>query len=234
VQAKKALENAKLVQVGAIRGEISRGAEVMLPAAAYSEIEGSFINMEGRVRVAENPLRSLGEERPLWKVMMRLTQALGCEVPAVNIEELRAHVSRFLPDLARAWETDEVDGFMMPVRRNPKAEILPAKRAAKAKGELDVVGRYSMYREGMWARASDLLSHAGRLHALDDVLVHPDTLKKAGLAPGEQKIVTADGELCVNIGTRTDVVPGVLYVAKRGVAGDLSSETSVALLGGGE
>ncbi|HKJ84110.1 MAG TPA: NADH-quinone oxidoreductase subunit NuoG [Mariprofundaceae bacterium] len=229
--AKEAMAKVPLVQVGAIRGEISDMAEVMLPSAAYSEVEGSFINMEGRVRVATQPLKSLGTERPLWKVMMRLVQALGVEVPAVDMDELRTAVKRFLPDLSGFWEADEVDAYMMPTRRNPKAVYMPAKSTSQS-GKLDVVSRYSVYREGIWARASDLLANAGRLHALDDVLVHPDTLREAGLEEGELTIVSSRGEHRYHVGTRLDVSPGVLFVAKRGVAGDLSDESVVELRGG--
>ncbi len=230
-QARKALDSVPLVQVGAVAGQVSGGAQVMLPAAAYSEIEGTFINMEGRVRVATNPISSIGQERPLWKVMMRLVQALGHEVPAVNLEELRQKGVGYLPDLDHAWQANEVDSFLMPTRRNSKAVYLPAKSEAVS-GDLDVVSRYSLYREGMWARASALLSHAGELHALDDVLVHPDTLKALGLEPGELSVVSNLGEQTFTVGTRDDVSPGVLFVAKRGVAGDLSSSVRVSLRGG--
>ena len=229
-EAKRALSAVPLVQVGAIAGQISEHASVMLPAAAYSEIEGTFINMEGRVRVATNPISSVGQERPLWKVMMRLVQALGREVPAVDMDELREHVKRFLPDLDQAWRADEIDRFMMPTKRNPKAGCLPAK-GLHPEDSLDVVSRYSMYREGMWARASALLRHAAMLHRLDDVLVHPDTLKALGLEPGELTVVSGQGEQRFEVGTREDVSPGVLFVAKRGVAGDLSSEITVRLKG---
>jgi len=230
-QARAALEAVPLVQVGAIAGKISARAEVMLPAAAYAEVEGTFINMEGRVRVATNPIRSLGLERPLWKVMMRLVQAFGEDVPVVNMEELRAQVKGFLPALAKAWESEETDRFMMPARRNVKAAHLPA--AALFPRRLDVVSRYSMYREGMWARASLLLSEAGQLHKLDDVLVHPKTLQDLGLQSGTLAVVSDGGEERFEIGIREDVSPGVLFVAKRGVAGDLSSVVSVDLRGDG-
>ncbi len=231
VQARKALDSVPLVQVGAIAGQVSGGAQVMLPAAAYSEIEGTFLNMEGRVRVATNQIPSIGQERPLWKVMMRLVQSLGHEVPVVSLDELRQQVVRFLPGLGKAWKTNKVDSFLMPTARNAKAVYLPAKADAAA-GELDVVSRYSLYREGVWARASALLSHAGVLHALDDVLVHPDTLKELGLEPGELTVVSDLGEQTFTIATRDDVSPGVLFVAKRGVAGDLSNSVRVSLRGG--
>ncbi|MFQ5581376.1 MAG: NADH-quinone oxidoreductase subunit NuoG [Mariprofundaceae bacterium] len=223
--ARAALARVPLVQVGAISGAISEYAEVQLPAAAYSEIEGTFINMEGRVRVATHPLKSLGEERPLWKVMMRLVQAMGADIPAVNLDELRDKAKGFMPELETAWAAED-DDFTMPVNRNRDAEYVPAKAAHEFK--LDIVSRYSMYREGPWARASALLSEAGRLHALDDVIVHPDTA-----SAGECTVRTAIGETTYTIGTREDVSPGVLFVAKRGMAGDLSDECCADIAGGG-
>jgi NADH-quinone oxidoreductase subunit G len=231
-QAKAAMGKVPLVQVGAISGQISEYAEVMLPAAAYPEVEGSFVNMDGRVRVAKNPLKSLGEERPLWKVMMRLIQGMGSEVPAINIDELRQHILRFAPGMEPAWNCDSAksDCRKLP-SRNRNADVLPS--GIKPALPLDIVSRYSMYRESAWARASNLLSEAGRLKALDDVLVHPETLSEAGLSVGECEVRTPSGDHRYHIGTREDVAPGVIFVAKRGVAGDLSSET-MASLGGGK
>ncbi|MES0372464.1 MAG: molybdopterin-dependent oxidoreductase, partial [Mariprofundaceae bacterium] len=227
-QAKAAMGKVPLIQVGAISGKISEHAEVQLPAAAYSEIEGSFINMEGRVRVADHPLKSMGSERPLWKVMMRLVQAMGGEIPAVNMAELRQQVLRFAPQLEAAWSDDDVE--LVSPTRNKDTKELPS--ADKRLASLDVVSRYSMYREGAWARASDLLIEAGCLHGLDDVLVHPETLKSAGLSEGDNTVKTAGGEMTCHVGLREDVAPGVLFVAKRGVAGDLSSECCADLVGG--
>ncbi|MDX8403829.1 MAG: NADH-quinone oxidoreductase subunit NuoG [Mariprofundaceae bacterium] len=227
-QAKAAMGKVPLIQVGAISGQISEHAQIQLPAAAYSEIEGSFINMEGRVRVADHPLKSMGSERPLWKVMMRLAEAISGEVPAISMAELREQVLRFTPQLKAVWS--EKTAPLIESARNRDVTILPSDD--KPTAALDVVSRYSLYREGAWARASDLLIEAGELHCLDDVLVHPETLQSAGLSEGENSIKMASGELTCHIGQREDVATGALFVAKRGVAGDLSSE-SVADLSGG-
>lgn len=229
VEAKAAMGKLPTVQIGAIAGDIAQYADVKLPAAGYFEVEGSFVNMAGCVRSAEHPLESLGSERPLWKVMMRLIQAMGGAVPAVDMDELRQHVLRYAEDMEGAWDNSE-SGWRAPVARNKDARVLPT--ITKSAHALDVVSRYSMYREGAWARASQLLTEAGRLHALDDVLVHPDTLKQAGLEPGDLTIKTFSGEAVYNVGVRSDVAPGVLFVAKRGVAGDLSSDSTADLAGG--
>ncbi len=234
-QAKAALEKVDLVQVAAIAGDMGQYASVQLPASAYSEVEGTFINMEGRVRVAENPLRSLGEERPMWKVMMRLVQAMGYDVPAVNLEEVRNKVielSSSCAILADVWSgKKDARKVFVPSMRNRGSSYAPSVQHDQALG-LDLVSRYSIYREGAWARASALLAEAGRIHALDDVIVHPDTLVELGLEAGKLTIVYDNGEGTFDVGVRTDVSKGVVFVAKRGAAGDLSNVTSVELKGG--
>lgn len=228
--ARAALANVPLVQVGAISGQISEYASVQLPAAAYSEIEGAFVNMEGRIRVASNPIKSLGQERPLWKVMMRMIQVMGGEVPVVNLTELRDVTRQCMPALAAAWDASEQDSVLLTPARNKGLEFVPAKSTGKF--DLDVVSRYSFYREGMWARASELLSEAGSIHAMDDVLVHPDTLAALGVSEGEHTVSSFLGEAVYHIGVREDVSPGVLFVAKRGVGGDLSDVTAASIKGG--
>jgi len=231
MQAKRALGKVPLVQIGAIAGQISEFAAVVLPVAPYSEVEGTFVNMEGRVRVAEHPLRSLGEERPLWKVMMRLVQAFGVDVPVVDLSELRLRVEKILPEMSSVWGGCASKIGCLSVARDRDAISLPT-GIEPAMG-LDVVSRYSMYREGMWVRASSFLVEAGNIHALDDLLVHPNTLKGAGLSVGECKIRTASGDYDYHVGVREDIAEDVLFIAKRGIAGDLSCEV-MASLGGGQ
>jgi len=228
--AKAALDNVPLIQVGAIAGEIGERAEVQLPAAAYSEIEGSFVNMEGRIRQAKQPIRSLGQERPMWKVMMRLVQQMGGEPPAINLGEVCDSAKKFMPALGDAISASERDTVLVRPARNRNAATLP--RQSKSPFDLDVISRYSMYREGMWVRASKLLSEAAGLHALDDVLVHPQTLAEHGLAVGEHTVKSFLGETRYNIGVREDVSPGVLFVSRRGVAGDMSDVTAASIVGG--
>lgn len=228
MQARRVLGKIPLVQVGAIAGQIAEFADVQLPAASYAEIEGTFVNMEGVVRMADKPLRSLGEERPLWKVMMRLTDAMGVDrTPVISLDELRAETVRFLPTLADVFAGKTHANWRMPVARNKQAAVLPAD--VEPIMELDIVSRFSLYREGAWARASALLREAGELFRLPDVLVHPQTLKDLGLEEGPCVIRTASGEYTHHIGVREDVVQGVLFVAKRGGAGDLSSETVASM-----
>ncbi len=228
--AKAALEKVPLIQIAAVSGQISAYAEVQLPAAAYSEIEGTFVNMEGRIRVATNPIKSLGQERPLWKVMMRMIQVMGGDVPVVDLRELRELACQSTPLLGQACQGEERDSVMLSPARNKGLKTNPS--VQKGTFDLDVVSRYSMYREGAWVRASEALTEAGRIHALGDVIVHPDTLAANGLSEGEHSVRTFLGESTYQIASREDVSPGVLFISKRGVAGDLSDVSEASISGG--
>ncbi|MDQ6961408.1 MAG: NADH-quinone oxidoreductase subunit NuoG [Mariprofundaceae bacterium] len=225
VQAREALKKVALIQIGAIQGEISDQASVLLPASAYSEVEGTFINMEGRVRTAHHPLEVLGDQRPLWKIMMRLLQALGQDIPAVSLEELRIHMHRFIPELTKVDDKQQ-DAIFLSSARNRKS-ILPTQITLRT---LDVVSRYSMYREGMWARSSELLRGAGERQKLADVIMHPDTL--AAQAGSIATLDTDHGQYQFKIDVRDDISPGVLFISKRGIAGDISNVVSVDINGG--
>lgn len=51
--------------------------DILLPIAPSAETSGSFINMEGRLQSFHGVVRSLGDSRPLWKVLRVLGNVCG-------------------------------------------------------------------------------------------------------------------------------------------------------------
>ncbi|MDR1163800.1 MAG: NADH-quinone oxidoreductase subunit NuoG [Candidatus Accumulibacter sp.] len=78
-QAVFALRHTELVVViTPFAGEaIPEYADVVLPAAPFSETSGSFVNTEGRVQTFEGACRPLGSSRPAWKIFCALGRLLG-------------------------------------------------------------------------------------------------------------------------------------------------------------
>jgi len=149
--------------------------------------------------------------------------------------ELREKVLELMPTcstLKGVWLEGKEQEGLISAQRHRKNVSLPNVAVMNAAKGMDVVGRYSLYREGAWARASSLLAQAGGIHAMDDVIVHPETLKALKLEAGDLTVVSSAGEEKVTVGTRSDVSPGVIFIAKRGAAGDISGDTSVDLKGG--
>ncbi|MDQ7011293.1 MAG: molybdopterin dinucleotide binding domain-containing protein, partial [Mariprofundaceae bacterium] len=65
------------------------------------------------------------------------------------------------------------------------------------------------------------------------VIVHPDTLAGKGLKAGDTVTIRSFlGEMQHVVGCRDDVARGVIFIAKRGVAGDLSDVWTATIEGG--
>src|SRR4029077_18486587 len=67
----------------------ARRANVVLPGAAYTEKDGTYINTEGRVQLARRAVFPPGEAREDWKIVRALSGAIGRSLPFDTLRELR-------------------------------------------------------------------------------------------------------------------------------------------------
>ncbi len=59
----------------------ARGADVILPAAAYAEKAGTYVNLEGRVQRGERAAFPPGDAREDWTIFRALSAVLGQTLP---------------------------------------------------------------------------------------------------------------------------------------------------------
>jgi NADH-quinone oxidoreductase subunit G len=102
----KALENAEVVyNLGADEVEIAQGAfviyqgshgdrgahraDIILPAAAYTEENGLFVNTEGRPQLALRAGFAPGEAKENWAILRALSSELGATLPYDSLAQLR-------------------------------------------------------------------------------------------------------------------------------------------------
>jgi NADH-quinone oxidoreductase subunit G len=79
-----------------------RHADVILPAAAYTEKHGTYVNLEGRVQLSEFAVHPPGEAREDWTILRALSDVLGKTLPFDNLTQLRAAVAAQVPRLGVA------------------------------------------------------------------------------------------------------------------------------------
>jgi NADH-quinone oxidoreductase subunit G len=85
-----------------------RGAEradVILPGAAYTEKDGTYVNTEGRVQLGRRAVFPPGEAREDWTIVRALSAAVGRTLPFDSLGELRRRLRAAYPILA---QTDRV------------------------------------------------------------------------------------------------------------------------------
>jgi len=80
-------------------------ADLILPGAAYTEKNATWVNLEGRPQHGRLSVFPPGEAREDWKILRAASEAVGRTVPLDNIFAVRARMAELAPHLAR---TDDV------------------------------------------------------------------------------------------------------------------------------
>jgi len=76
-------------------------ADVILPAAAYTEKAGTYVNIEGRVQRSDRATFPPGDAREDWAILRALSDVLGHKLPFDSFEELRAKMAADVPALGQ-------------------------------------------------------------------------------------------------------------------------------------
>jgi NADH-quinone oxidoreductase subunit G len=76
-------------------------ADVILPSAAYTEKSGIYVNLEGRVQIAERAVFPKGDAKEDWAIMRALSEALGKTLPYDSQSDLRAKLIADHPTFGR-------------------------------------------------------------------------------------------------------------------------------------
>lgn len=91
----------------------AHAADIILPAAAYSEKDGTYVNTEGRVQFAESAVFPPGDARQDWTILRAMADALGVSVGFDSFAQLQSAMIAEVPALG-------VEG-LAPLGKLPKA-----------------------------------------------------------------------------------------------------------------
>lgn len=79
----------------------AEAADLVLPAMAYTEKQGTYVNMEGRVQQTLAAVSPPSMVREDWKIIRALSELIGKTLPYDSILELRERVRDLAPHLVR-------------------------------------------------------------------------------------------------------------------------------------
>ena len=94
-------------------------ADVILPGAAYTEKNGTYVNTEGRVQLGRLAGFPPGDAREDWTILRALSGALGRALPYDNLGELRRRLIEHNPVFAAVDQVEPAE--MGRVRRRRSA-----------------------------------------------------------------------------------------------------------------
>jgi NADH-quinone oxidoreductase subunit G len=80
-------------------------ADVILPGAAYTEKDGTYVNLEGRAQTGRRAVFPPGEAKEDWAIIRAFSDVIGKTLPFNNLGKLRAQMVEAIPTLG---EIDEI------------------------------------------------------------------------------------------------------------------------------
>jgi NADH-quinone oxidoreductase subunit G len=95
------LGDAFVVYIGSHGDRGAHRADVILPAAAYTEKQATYVNTEGRAQMTEQAATPPGEAREDWKIFRALSARLDVTLPYDNLSALRLAMYDAAPHLAQ-------------------------------------------------------------------------------------------------------------------------------------
>jgi NADH-quinone oxidoreductase subunit G len=76
-------------------------ADIILPGAAYTEKNATYVNTEGRVQRTRLAAFPPGQAREDWKIVRALADAIGIHMPYDNLTQMRARLADINPLFAK-------------------------------------------------------------------------------------------------------------------------------------
>lgn len=81
-------------------------ANVILPASAFSEKEGTYANTEGCAQTTGPAVPTVGDARDDWKIIRALSEVAGIPLPYDTLSAIRSRIKTVAPNLLQADERE--------------------------------------------------------------------------------------------------------------------------------
>lgn len=210
-------------------------ADVILPAAAFAEKEGTYANTERRVQKVNKAVEPPGEAKPDWEITSMLANKMGYAFPYKNIREINDEMRALTPIYAGIsldrlatcyglqWpcRTEEDPGtailhhgtFSCGLGKFMAVEYKPPAEAASPKFPLILTtGRIlEHWHTGSMSRRAKVLNE---LYPGGAIEIHPDDAEKLNIASGDVMLVESErGRIKVPVVITAKSSPGIAFMA---------------------
>ncbi|CAG9773892.1 unnamed protein product [Ceutorhynchus assimilis] len=100
-------------------------ADAILPGAAYTEKQATYVNTEGRAQQTLVAVTPPGRAREDWKVIRALSEIVGAKLPYDNLNEIRDRLDEVAPHLTKYGEAENANFFKQAqdLAKNVKTQL---------------------------------------------------------------------------------------------------------------
>jgi formate dehydrogenase alpha subunit len=209
-------------------------ADVILPAAAFAEKDGTFTNTERRVQRVRKAVEPPGEAKPDWEIITLLAEKMGHRFGYKNPEQIMEEIASLTP-IYGGIHYDRLNGYGLQWpctdRNHPGTQILHQGKFIRGLGKFHAVeykppaesvspgyplilttGRVlEHYHTGSMTRRSDVLN---KLSPSGTVDIHPDDALKLGIVDGDMVAIASErGKIEAPVRITDETAPGLAFMA---------------------
>ena len=209
-------------------------ADVILPAAAFAEKDGTFTNTERRVQRVRKAVEPPGEAKPDWEIITLLAEKMGHRFGYKNPEQIMKEIA-YLTPIYGGIHYDRLDGYGLQWpctdRNHPGTAILHQDKFIRGMGKFHAVeykppaesvsAEYPLilttgrvlehYHTGSMTRRSDVLN---KLSPSGTVDIHPDDALKLGIVDGDIVAIASErGRIEAPVRITDETAPGLAFMA---------------------
>ena len=209
-------------------------ADVILPAAAFAEKDGTFTNTERRVQRVRKAVEPPGEAKPDWEIIILLAEKMGHRFGYKNPEQIMEEIASLTP-IYGGIHYDRLNGYGLQWpctdRNHPGTQILHQGKFIRGLGKFHAVedkapaesvspgfplilttGRVlEHYHTGSMSRRSDVLN---KLCPSGTVDIHPDDALKLGIVDGDMVAIASErGKIEAPVRITDETAPGLAFMA---------------------
>ena len=189
----RALAQVKnLISIDTFVNSSNRNADIVLPAAAYGEKNGTTTNLEGRVSNVVQKITPRGTSRPDWMIATELSIALGVDIGVSSLEDLNQKLVSSVPAFAPSADAKSTHGDGVLMTRETPVTISGSQTKAVDRNAYNyrlIVSRT------MYDTAQSTVASPSLVGIINDsaIYVHPLDLARIGVVEGTNVRVGAEG-----------------------------------------
>ncbi len=209
-------------------------ADVILPAAAFTEKDGTFTNTERRVQRVRKAVNPPGEAKADWQIITELSSRMGFDFGYSSPSEIMDEISSLAP-IYGGMQYDRLEGYGLqwpcPDRSHPGTPMLHVGRFTRGLGKFHAVdyrppaesvseeyplilttGRIlEHWHTGTMSRRSKVLDEISPSGAVD---IHPSDALRLGITDGDMlAIASSRGRIEAPVRVTEETSPGLAFMA---------------------
>lgn len=178
-------------------------ADVVLPGAAYTEKNATYVNTEGRVQLTRAATGLPGAARTDWKIIRAVSEFLGAPLPYDDVAALRDRMFEISPALAAY---DVVEPVALPSLS--KVQLVDQNKGTKTTGEALKLPIENFYFTDAISRSSPTMARCSAAKATGDPRTNLSRFFSPALFESHVSAPRMLTKLCSGTGDRREQADG--------------------------